>query len=189
MHWEHIYDLLAWVYRTFCTRESITLLLSTDTMVLFTGIWSRRKAESYLWRWTIWQTTVHFWRWRCPSLWVWIWGCSYYRSEYNLFHLLLQIRLFGISIQLPQYNSIPLNQPFFYNHLKHLSWFFDPHPTSYSLQLLKDRGLLPELSPQVQNVVCSLGQDLQGAASLVAARLREKGQTVDLVLENKPLKW
>ncbi|KAG6430979.1 hypothetical protein SASPL_109054 [Salvia splendens] len=57
------------------------------------------------------------------------------------------------------------------------------------IELLKDRGLLPELNPQVQNVVCSLGQDLQGAASLVAARLREKGQTVDLVLENKPLKW
>ncbi|XP_057785264.1 histidine--tRNA ligase, chloroplastic/mitochondrial isoform X1 [Salvia miltiorrhiza] len=57
------------------------------------------------------------------------------------------------------------------------------------IELLKERGLLPELSPKVQNVVCSLGQDLQGAASLVAARLREKGQTVDLVLENKPLKW
>ncbi|KAG6427935.1 hypothetical protein SASPL_112183 [Salvia splendens] len=57
------------------------------------------------------------------------------------------------------------------------------------IELLKDRGLLPELSPQVQNIVCSLGQDLRGAASLVAARLREKGQTVDLVLENKPLKW
>lgn len=57
------------------------------------------------------------------------------------------------------------------------------------VELLKDRGLLPELSLQVQNIVCSLDQDLQGAASLVAARLREKGQTVDLVLENKPLKW
>lgn len=57
------------------------------------------------------------------------------------------------------------------------------------VELLKERGLLPQLSPQVQNIVCSLDKDLQGAASLVAARLREKGQTVDLVLENKPLKW
>ncbi|GFQ01459.1 histidine--tRNA ligase [Phtheirospermum japonicum] len=50
------------------------------------------------------------------------------------------------------------------------------------VELLKERKLLPELSPQVQNIVCSLDQDLQGAASLVAARLREKGQSVDLVL-------
>ncbi|KAK6149058.1 hypothetical protein DH2020_016583 [Rehmannia glutinosa] len=57
------------------------------------------------------------------------------------------------------------------------------------VELLKERGLVPDLSPQVQNIVCSLDQDLQGAASLVAARLREKGQSVDLVLENKPLKW
>ncbi|KAL0290866.1 UNVERIFIED_CONTAM: Histidine--tRNA ligase, chloroplastic/mitochondrial [Sesamum angustifolium] len=56
------------------------------------------------------------------------------------------------------------------------------------VELLKERGLMPELSPQVQNIVCSLDQDLQGAASSVAARLREKGQSVDLVLENKPLK-
>ncbi|XP_022846324.1 histidine--tRNA ligase, chloroplastic/mitochondrial [Olea europaea var. sylvestris] len=57
------------------------------------------------------------------------------------------------------------------------------------VELLKERGLLPELGPQVENIVCSLDQDLQGAASAVAAKLREKGQSVDLVLENKPLKW
>ncbi|KAG8372094.1 hypothetical protein BUALT_Bualt12G0030800 [Buddleja alternifolia] len=57
------------------------------------------------------------------------------------------------------------------------------------IELLKERGLVPELSPQVENIVCSLDSDLQGGASLVAARLREKGKTVDLVLENKPLKW
>ncbi|KAL8493782.1 hypothetical protein ACS0TY_024808 [Phlomoides rotata] len=57
------------------------------------------------------------------------------------------------------------------------------------IELLKERGLLPELSPQVENIVCSLDADLQGAASSVAAKLREKSQTVDLVLENKPLKW
>ncbi|XP_051138876.1 histidine--tRNA ligase, chloroplastic/mitochondrial [Andrographis paniculata] len=57
------------------------------------------------------------------------------------------------------------------------------------VELLKERGLLPDLSPQVQNIVCSLDQDLQGAACSVAAKLREKNQTVDLVLETKPLKW
>lgn len=57
------------------------------------------------------------------------------------------------------------------------------------VELLKERGLVPELSLQVENIVCALDQDLQGAASTVATILREKGQTVDLVLENKPLKW
>ncbi|KAL6523290.1 hypothetical protein OROGR_016893 [Orobanche gracilis] len=57
------------------------------------------------------------------------------------------------------------------------------------VELLKEKGLLPELSPQVRNIVCSLDQELQGPASQIAARLREKGQSVDLVLENKPLKW
>ncbi|KDP29162.1 hypothetical protein JCGZ_16551 [Jatropha curcas] len=57
------------------------------------------------------------------------------------------------------------------------------------VELLKEKGLLPELSLQVENIVCALDPDLQGAASTVATILREKGQTVDLVLENKPLKW
>ncbi|KAA8533415.1 hypothetical protein F0562_031151 [Nyssa sinensis] len=57
------------------------------------------------------------------------------------------------------------------------------------VELLKEKGLLPELSLQVGNIVCSLDHDLQGAAARVATILREKGQSVDLVLENKPLKW
>ncbi|KAK4583162.1 hypothetical protein RGQ29_026092 [Quercus rubra] len=57
------------------------------------------------------------------------------------------------------------------------------------VELLKDRGLLPELSLQIENIVCALDVDLQGAAARVASILREKSQTVDLVLESKPLKW
>ncbi|RAL48483.1 hypothetical protein DM860_005907 [Cuscuta australis] len=57
------------------------------------------------------------------------------------------------------------------------------------VELLKEKGLLPELSIKVDDVVCSLDPNLQGTASSVATILREKGQTVDLVLENKPLKW
>ncbi|GMH10026.1 hypothetical protein Nepgr_011867 [Nepenthes gracilis] len=57
------------------------------------------------------------------------------------------------------------------------------------VELLKEKGLLPELSFQVENIVCSLDPDLQGAAALVASILRGKGQSVDLVLESKPLKW
>lgn len=57
------------------------------------------------------------------------------------------------------------------------------------VELLKEKKLLPELNVEVENIVCALDPDLQGAASRVATILREKGQTVDLVLENKPLKW
>lgn len=41
----------------------------------------------------------------------------------------------------------------------------------------------------MENIVCSLDPDLQGAAAAVASILRQKGQSVDLVLENKSLKW
>lgn len=37
--------------------------------------------------------------------------------------------------------------------------------------------------------MCALDHNLQGAASMVATTLRGKGQSVDLVLESKPLKW
>ncbi|CAM8931043.1 unnamed protein product [Rhodiola kirilowii] len=57
------------------------------------------------------------------------------------------------------------------------------------VELLKEKGLIPELNPEVTNIVCALDHTLQGAASSVATILRGKGQTVDLVLENKPLKW
>ncbi|XP_044473581.1 histidine--tRNA ligase, chloroplastic/mitochondrial-like isoform X2 [Mangifera indica] len=57
------------------------------------------------------------------------------------------------------------------------------------VELLKEKGLLPELDLQVDNIVCALDYDLQGAAAAVATILREKGQSVDLVLESKPLKW
>uniref|UniRef100_A0A7N0TG93 histidine--tRNA ligase n=1 Tax=Kalanchoe fedtschenkoi TaxID=63787 RepID=A0A7N0TG93_KALFE len=57
------------------------------------------------------------------------------------------------------------------------------------VELLKEKGILPELNLEVENIVCALDQDLQGAASSVATILRGKGQTVDLVLEIKPLKW
>ncbi|EFH53713.1 histidyl-tRNA synthetase 1 [Arabidopsis lyrata subsp. lyrata] len=56
-------------------------------------------------------------------------------------------------------------------------------------ELLKEKDLLPELGQEVENIVCALDKDLQEAAATVATALRDKGQTVDLVLENKPLKW
>ncbi|CAN8257270.1 unnamed protein product [Cochlearia groenlandica] len=57
------------------------------------------------------------------------------------------------------------------------------------IELLKEKELLPELGQEVENIVCALDKDLQGAAATVATALRSKGQTVDLVLESKPMKW
>ncbi|QCD97935.1 histidyl-tRNA synthetase [Vigna unguiculata] len=57
------------------------------------------------------------------------------------------------------------------------------------VELLKEKGLLPELNLHVDDIVCALDEDLQGCAAMVANILREKGHSVELVLENKPLKW
>jgi len=57
------------------------------------------------------------------------------------------------------------------------------------MELLADKGLVPELSNGVGDVVFGMGTELRGAAMQVAAKLRSGGRTVDLVLENKKMKW
>ena len=57
------------------------------------------------------------------------------------------------------------------------------------MELLADKGLLPELSTGVSDVVFGMGAELRGAAMQVAAKLRSAGRTVDLVLEDKKMKW
>ncbi|KAI4365611.1 hypothetical protein MLD38_021579 [Melastoma candidum] len=57
------------------------------------------------------------------------------------------------------------------------------------VELLKEKGRLPELNHQVVSMVCALDSDLQGAAAAVATKLREKGESVELILGVKPLKW
>ncbi|GAV69624.1 HGTP_anticodon domain-containing protein/tRNA-synt_His domain-containing protein [Cephalotus follicularis] len=57
------------------------------------------------------------------------------------------------------------------------------------VELLKEKGLLPDLGLEVHDIVCALDHDLLGPAATVATILREKGQSVDLVLESKSLKW
>ncbi|XP_039002215.1 histidine--tRNA ligase, chloroplastic/mitochondrial-like [Hibiscus syriacus] len=57
------------------------------------------------------------------------------------------------------------------------------------VELLKEKELVPEHSLEVNNIVCALDRDLQGVAATVASKLREKRQSVDLILESKPLKW
>lgn len=39
--------------------------------------------------------------------------------------------------------------------------------------------MLPELGQEVEDIVCALDKDIQGAAATVATTLRDKGQTVD----------
>ena len=56
-------------------------------------------------------------------------------------------------------------------------------------ELLKEKDLLPEFPPSVQDVVFAFDESLRDAATGIAARLREDGRSVDLVLEYKKLKW
>ncbi|PSC70770.1 histidine-tRNA cytoplasmic isoform B [Micractinium conductrix] len=57
------------------------------------------------------------------------------------------------------------------------------------VELLKDKGLLPELKHEVDDLVMPQDEALRTAATAVAARLRSAGRRVDLVLEPKRLKW
>ena len=57
------------------------------------------------------------------------------------------------------------------------------------MELLEEKGLVPELIGGVDDVVISLSPELRNAAMSVATSLRSTGKSVDLVLEDKRLKW
>ncbi len=58
------------------------------------------------------------------------------------------------------------------------------------VELLKDKGLLPELGPSVDDVVFAFSEQLRGPAMEVTRRLRASGRCVDLVLDaGKRMKW
>eukprot|EP00803_Ostreobium_quekettii_P003589 evm.model.scf_396.4 EVM.evm.TU.scf_396.4 scf_396:36779-44017(+) len=57
------------------------------------------------------------------------------------------------------------------------------------VELLKDKGHLPDLDHQVDDVVVALDESLRPQASGLANSLRKTGRTVDLVLEEKKMKW
>jgi histidyl-tRNA synthetase len=57
------------------------------------------------------------------------------------------------------------------------------------MELLEEKKLLPELISSTEDVVIPLSPDLRNAAVMVAAALRDTGRTVDLVLEDKKMKW
>ena len=56
-------------------------------------------------------------------------------------------------------------------------------------ELLEEKGLIPELVSDIDDIVIPLNSDLRNAAVMVAASLRNSGRTVDLVLEDKKMKW
>ena len=57
------------------------------------------------------------------------------------------------------------------------------------MELLEEKNLIPELISGVDDIVLPLSQDLRDIAVRVAAALRLSDRTVDLVLEDKKMKW
>ena len=57
------------------------------------------------------------------------------------------------------------------------------------MELLAEKGLIPDLTAGVEDVVFGMGSELRGSAMQVAGRLRSSGRSVDLVLEEKKMKW
>ena len=57
------------------------------------------------------------------------------------------------------------------------------------MELLAEKGLLPDISSRVEDVVFCMDESLRGASMAVASKLREGGRSVDLVLESKKMKW
>ncbi len=57
------------------------------------------------------------------------------------------------------------------------------------VELLKDKNLLPELAGAVDDVVFCFDAALRPQAMQIAARLRAQGRAVELILEDKRLKW
>ena len=56
-------------------------------------------------------------------------------------------------------------------------------------ELLSEKGLMPELLSGIEDIVIPLVPELRNIAVMVAASLRDSERTVDLVLENKKMKW
>jgi len=57
------------------------------------------------------------------------------------------------------------------------------------MELLAEKGLVPGLVSGIDDIVIPLNPDLRNVAVRVAASLRNSDRTVDLVLEDKKMKW
>ena len=57
------------------------------------------------------------------------------------------------------------------------------------MELLHEKGLVPDIPHGAQDVVFGMGAGLRGAAMAVASAIRSGGRSTDLVLEDKKMKW
>lgn len=57
------------------------------------------------------------------------------------------------------------------------------------VELLRENNLLPQFPSEIQDVVYALERDSEGPAISIAMKLRSSGRKVDLVLEEKKMKW
>ena len=57
------------------------------------------------------------------------------------------------------------------------------------MELLNENGLVPDLPSGNQDIVIAINEDLRSAAMSVATKLRASGRSLDLVLEDKRMKW
>ncbi len=57
------------------------------------------------------------------------------------------------------------------------------------IELLNEKGLVPDLPSGNEDIVIAIDESLRGAAMSVASKLRANGRAVDLVLEDKRMKW
>ena len=57
------------------------------------------------------------------------------------------------------------------------------------VEVLTEKGLLPHLPRHLDDVVFAFSAELRPAAMSIAADLREAGRSVDLILEDKKMKW
>jgi histidyl-tRNA synthetase len=56
-------------------------------------------------------------------------------------------------------------------------------------ELLKEKSLIPQLSPKIDDIVVALDPSLQKYTGQIACKLRSEGRRVDVVLEQKKMKW
>jgi histidyl-tRNA synthetase len=57
------------------------------------------------------------------------------------------------------------------------------------VELLKEKNLLPDLPPSLDDIIIPFDESLRPAACQVATKLREQGRSVDIILSNKKIVW
>jgi len=57
------------------------------------------------------------------------------------------------------------------------------------VELLSDKGLLPDTAQAIDDLVFAFGSEQRGPAAQVAGRLRAAGRSVELILEERKVKW